>query len=142
MRVVTVAYAEFGTLTVAGVTAPLAISPSSAELAMTVTGEDVVIRTGVNMGPVIVETELFSAAPTVEAPGSREESIEIVGARAARVPVAVHGPTELPSNEAVISLPEDVEQITFRVYAIGRDVARDLAVSEPTERYLVQVWAS
>lgn len=135
-------HAEFGTLTVDGVTAPFSCSPPlpDTELVLTVTGDDLVIRTGVNMGPVQVDYERCPFAPDSEDEGAWDDTVEVSGFTISGVPVSVHGPTEMPPDSIADPGVPEGRAVTLRIHAAGRREAFDLAVDEPTERYLIQVW--
>lgn len=144
MRVSTIMYAEFGTLVIDGVTAPFSSSPpiQNTDLVMTVTGTDLVIRTGVNMGPVNVVLERCPHAPALENEDAWDDVVEVSGRTIPGVPVSVHGPTELPTDGIGEVAHTDGAGVTLRIHAACRSEALDLAVDHPTERYLIQVWTS
>ncbi|MBP2376885.1 hypothetical protein JOF42_000380 [Microbacterium phyllosphaerae] len=132
----TIMHAAFGTLTIDGLTAPFSSSPPfrNTDLVMTVTGDDLVIRTGVNMGPVKVDLERCPSEPEPDDDGTWDDVVEVVGRATAGVPVSVHGPTEMPPDEVRELSDAGHERVTMRIHAASRSEARDLAVSEPTER--------
>ena len=144
MRISTITYAEFGTLVIDGVTEPFSSSPpiQDTDLVMTVTGEDLVIRTGVNMGPVNVVLERHPHAPELEGEGAWDDVVEVSGRTISGVPVSVHGPTELPTEGIGEVGLTDGASVTLRIHAACRGEAHDLAVDHTTERYLIQVWTS
>lgn len=97
------------------------------------------IVTGIFMGPVSVDIEPLEARPTDD--DTRWEDVaEFTARRVKGAPVSVHGEMELPAEDTPDLAPGDSELVRIRVSATGRDVSFDLAVSEPTEQYLVQVW--
>lgn len=73
-------HAEFGTLTIDGLTDPFSSSPPfrNTDLVMSVAGDDFVIRTGVNMGPVKVELEQCLSAPEPD-DGAWDDVVEVTG---------------------------------------------------------------
>ncbi|MDF2558581.1 MAG: hypothetical protein K0R99_27 [Microbacterium sp.] len=126
-------------LVIEGVTASPSSDLHDTGLIMVVPPEGVRIVTGVFMGPVTVDVELLEARPS-EDDRQWEDIAEFTARRIAGVPVSVHGEMELPAEGVPDLAPSDSELVRIRVSAIGRDESFDLAVSEPTEHYLVQVW--
>lgn len=126
-------------LLIEGITA----SPSSAlhdtGLIMVIPPTSVLIVTGVFMGPVTVDVEPLQDRPGDDAIGW-EDVAEFTARRVHGVPVSVHGEMELPAEGVPDLAPGNAGLVRIRVSATGRDENYDLAVSEPTERYLVQVW--
>lgn len=118
-------------------------SPSSdlydTGLIMVIPPASVLIVTGVFMGPVVVGVEPLQNRPT-EDDNSWEDVAEFTARRIHSVPMSVHGEMELPAEGVPDLSPGDAELVRIRVSAAGRDENYDLAVSEPSERYLVQVW--
>lgn len=123
----------------------VAASPSSdlhdTGLVMVIPPASVRIVTGVFMGPVSVDVEPLETRPT-EDDIRWEDVAEFTARRTAGVPVSVHGEMELPPEGVPDLDPSDSEHVRIRVSSAGRDKNFDLAVSEPTEQYLVQVWPS
>lgn len=123
----------------------VAASPSSdlhdTGLIMVIPPASVRILTGVFMGPVSVDVESLETRPA-EDDIRWEDVAEFTARRTPGVPVSVHGEMELPSEGVPDLDPSDSELVRIRVSATGRDANFDLAVSEPTEQYLVQVWPS
>ncbi|KJQ55748.1 hypothetical protein [Microbacterium sp. SA39] len=121
----------------------VAASPSSdlhdTGLIMVIPPESVRIVTGVFMGPVTVDVEPLDTRPT-EDDIRWEDVAEFPARRVSGAPVTVHGEMELPAEDVPDLAPGDSELVRIRVSATGRDANFDLAVSEPTEQYLVQIW--
>lgn len=141
MRIRTTMYAEFGLLEYDGVAMSASPSPSLGALAgfLLFPPGAIYLRTGVNMGPVLVDVEPCDTTPPRD-DEAWEEIVEFSAHRINDVPVALHGPTELPPADASDLCSGDAPFVGIRVSATGRDRARDIAVSEPTEHYLVQIW--
>ena len=98
-------------------------------------GDETEIRTGVYMGPVLVDLRLEPTQPPTQAGDIWEDVAELsieVGAL-----LTIRGPWD---NEPACTLALDPGIYRMRVSATGRDVAYDLAVRQPTERYLVHIW--
>lgn len=120
----------------------VAASPSAdlhdTGLIMVIPPVSVRIVTGVFMGPVLVDVEPLQDRP---ADDTRWEDVaEFTARRIDGVPMSVHGEMELPPDDVPDLAPGDSDLVRVRVSATGRDANHDLAVSEPTEHYLVQVW--
>ena len=128
-------------LLIEGVTASPSSDLHDTGLIMVTPPASVQIVTGVFMGPVTVDVESLETRPT-EDDIRWEDVAEFTARRTAGVPVSVHGEMELPSEGVPDLDPSDSELVRIRVSATGRDANFDLAVSEPTEQYLVQVWPS
>ena len=140
MRTRITAWATNGLLVIDGVT----VSPSSdlhdTGLIMVIPPHGVAIVTGVNMGPVLVDVEPRTSPPAAPDIENWEDVAEFTAGRAPVVPVKVHGEMELPSSDAPDLSPSDSAYLRVRVSVNGRDAFHDLAVTEPSEHYLVQAW--
>lgn len=139
MRTQATVHAENGLVDVDG----LEHLPSSSPAALQGTGLVMVIwpklylRTGIAMGPVLLELESLDAAPDADV-GDWEDVVEFT-AVATGEPVTLHGATEFALGDVVID-SQGAAEVRVRLSATGRGLARDLVVDEACERYLVQLW--
>lgn len=146
----TFAQATNSLLVIAGVSASPSDELHATGLIMVIPPEAVFIVTGINMGPVIVDIEPLETRPLEARPGEGagggrsadewEDVAEFTARRIAGAPITVHGEMELPPAGVPDLSPGDASFVRIRVSARGRDLDYDLAVSEPREHYLVQVW--
>lgn len=135
----TIAQATNSLLVIDGAAASPSDELHASGLIMVIPPEAVFIVTGINMGPVIVDVEPREARP----PGDTtewEDIAEFTARRVAGTPLTVHGEMEQPPADATDLSPGDAAFVRIRVSARGRDLQYDLAVSEPSEHYLVQAW--
>ena len=149
MRTKAVVHAEDGLIGIDGITH----SPSASPAPLAATGLIMIIwpnlhiRTGVAMGPAVVELESLDAVPSdLAEPSSAvwwEEVVEFTAETAPGSFVAVHGASELPPEGASMAVPTKTSvpsHLRVRVSAAGRQIAPDLVVTEPCEHYLLQFW--
>lgn len=97
-----------------------------------------IIHTGISSGPVNVMIEKTPEPKPVETAGWDEVvdvSIEI-GNDGLRVSALMD---DVPDSLSMLTLPS-AGTYRIRVHARGRDTNTDLAVLEPCEDYLIQVW--
>ncbi|KIC60108.1 hypothetical protein [Microbacterium hominis] len=103
------------------------------------------LRTGIAMGPVVVELEPLRKAPAREragAGGEWEDVVEFTAEHLPGAPVEVRGASQLPPPGASVPAP-DVSpsgNLRVRLSAAGRAVAPDQVVSDACEQYLIQFW--
>lgn len=139
MRTSVTMHAEFGLLDIDGLTASFPSAVSTAGLIRINSPGDLRIATGVNMGPVVVEVEPCDAPPAWE-DEAWEDIVELPVHRVPGARVSIHGPVENPLPGATDIVQDWHPCLRLRVSSTGRDASYDLAVLEPTEHYLVQVW--
>ncbi len=129
-------------LVIEGVTASPSSDLHDTGLIMVIPPASVRIVTGIFMGPAIVDVESRQDRPADDDDIRWEDVAEFTAQRIRGVPMSVHGEMELPAEGVPDLASGDSAAVRIRVSATGRDENYDLAVSEPTERYLVQVWLS
>lgn len=141
MRTRTKAWAMNSLLSIDGVSASPSEGLHKTGMVMVIPPEKVFIVTGVSMGPTTVDVEPLDSRPAAEAEDDMWEDVaEFTVRRVPGVAIKVHGEMELPSPDAPDLAPDDAPLVRIRISAKGRDLEHDLAVTEPLEHYLVQVW--
>ncbi|QKW36285.1 hypothetical protein HUT06_21485 [Actinomadura sp. NAK00032] len=95
------------------------------------------VKTGIAQGDVRLSVEVHKEAPPVEI-ADWEEAVEVtLEATIGRIQVAAMMDWAPPFPVLTPNGPGDYR---VRVHARGRDNAIDLAVTEPVEEYLAQIW--
>lgn len=102
-------------------------------------GRHPLILAGVNMGPVRIQVEPRDNPPDPGADLAPWEEVVEISIEAGSDPVLVVG------GQDTVDLATQITAggpgwYRLRVHTTGRDSARDLVVTEPVERYLVQSW--
>lgn len=96
------------------------------------------VVTGIWGGPVLINLEVLSEAPTLLTHDHWEDVEE--------TSVKLGEGTLTLGNDEVRSImigsleSQDHHRYRFRIYSSGRDINRDQIVEEPSERYLLQCW--
>lgn len=99
---------------------------------------EILLETGVNMGPVNVRIEVLPAEPAEDPMGDWEDAWEDFNLPLPQGTVNLYGPTMGDIlNIGTIDRPAVYR---FRIWANGRNRMRDLVATEALEDYLVQVW--
>lgn len=99
---------------------------------------DILLETGINMGPVEVEIQVLPIEPEEEVNSDWEDVWEDFDFLLPPGDAYLHGPT-LGDMLSIGTLEQPIVY-RFRVQAKGRSLMRDLVAAEAVESYLVQVW--
>ncbi|MEV7634872.1 hypothetical protein AB0N71_01705 [Pseudarthrobacter enclensis] len=99
---------------------------------------DILLETGINMGPVEVEVLILPSEPERDITAEWDDAWEDFDLSLPAGKAHLHGPTVGEMLE--IGTIERPSLYRFRICANGRSSMRDLVTTEPVETYLVQAW--
>ena len=99
---------------------------------------EILLETGINMGPVGVQLEILPAAPSEDISPAWEDSWEDFDFDLPAGEAFLYGPTV--GEVLHIGSVDEPLAYRFRVQANGRNRMPDLAATEVVENYFIQVW--
>lgn len=99
---------------------------------------DILLETGINMGPVEVDVVVLPTEPEEDTNSDWEDVWEDFNFSLPQGDAYLHGPT-LGDMLSLGTLEKPVV-CRFRIQAKGRNLMRDLVATEVIESYLVLVW--